>query len=62
MSDAAYAATRARLEARGITVGAMDLWIAAQAVAAGAVLVTRDKIFSHMEALPATVNWATDLR
>lgn len=58
---AAYAATRARLEARGVTVGAMDLLIAAQAVAAGAVLVTRDKIFSHMEDLPATVNWATDL-
>ena len=51
----------AKLEARGITVESMDLLIAAQAIAAGAVLVTNDKIFAHVEDLRATVNWANDL-
>lgn len=58
---AAYGLTRAKLEAKGITVESMDLLIAAQAVAAGAVLVTNDKIFAHVEDLNATVNWANDL-
>lgn len=58
---AAYADARAKLEARGIAIAAMDLLIAAQAIAAGAVLVTRDKIFAHVDDLDATVNWATDL-
>jgi tRNA(fMet)-specific endonuclease VapC len=58
---AAYAVTRARLEARGVTVQSMDLLIAAQAIAAGATLVTRDKTFAHIEEIPGTVNWATDL-
>ena len=41
---AAYARTRARLEAKGVTLSALDMLIAAQAVAAGAVLVTRQSI------------------
>ena len=57
---AAYARTRARLEGNGVTLSAMDLLIAAQAIASGAVLVTRDKIFEHVSELHATVNWATD--
>jgi tRNA(fMet)-specific endonuclease VapC len=58
---AAYAQARAKLEARGISVAALDLLIAAQAIAAGAVLVSGDKIFAHIDGLPATANWATDL-
>ena len=37
------------------------LLIAAQAIAADAVLVTRDKIFEHVSDLHSTVNWAIDL-
>jgi len=58
---AAYAEARATLEAQGKVVAAMDMLIAAQAIAARAVLVTRDKIFASMDGLDATVNWATDL-
>jgi tRNA(fMet)-specific endonuclease VapC len=58
---AAYAQARAKLEAKGIVIAAMDLLIAAQAIAAGAVLVTRDKVFAYVDDLDATVNWATDL-
>jgi predicted nucleic acid-binding protein len=39
----------------------MDMLIAAQAIAAGAVLVTGDKIFARVDDLHATVNWATDI-
>ena len=58
---AAYARTRAQLEAKGVTLSAMDMLIAAQAIAAGAVLVTRDKVFAQIPDLPAPTNWATDL-
>jgi tRNA(fMet)-specific endonuclease VapC len=58
---AAYARARAQLEAKGVTLSAMDMLIAAQAIAAGAVLVTRDRIFEQVPDLPAIVNWATDL-
>lgn len=58
---AAYAQAKAKLETQGITVAVMDMLIAAQAIAAGAVLVTRDNIFAKLSDLDATVNWATDL-
>jgi len=61
---AAYAQARAALEAKGVTVSVMDMLIAAQAIATGAVLVTADKIFARVGEvtnLAATVNWATDL-
>jgi tRNA(fMet)-specific endonuclease VapC len=60
----AYAQMRAKLEAQGFTVSAMDLLIAAQAIAAGAVLVAADKIFgkvAEVADLATTVNWATDI-
>lgn len=41
----AYGDLRASCEARGITVASLDMLIAAHAVAVGATLVTRDKIF-----------------
>ncbi len=55
-----YGLLRATQEATGKTVGNLDLLIAAHAVALGAVLVTRDKAFSHVEALKATENWFAD--
>ena len=60
----AYAQVRAKLESQGITVSAMDMLIAAQAIAAGAVFVTGDRIFAKVAEvadLGTTVNWATDI-
>ena len=58
---AAYGDLRARLEAAGINLSAMDMMIAAQAIAAGAVLVTSDKAFSHIRGLHGIENWAMDV-
>jgi tRNA(fMet)-specific endonuclease VapC len=58
---AAYGSVRAKLEAQGTTIALMDMLIAAQAIAAGAILVTRDQIFAQMGDLKTPVNWATDL-
>ena len=61
---AAYAQARALLEPQGLTVATMDMLIAAQAIAVGAVLVARDNIFGKMAKvvdLIDTVNWATDI-
>lgn len=57
----AYGKLRARQEGAGKMIGALDLLIAAHAVAVGAVLVTNDKAFAQVTALPGRVNWATDL-
>ncbi len=57
----AYGTLRAKLEASGKTLENMDMQIAAHAIAVGAVLVTNDKAFAHVDDLPATANWATDL-
>jgi tRNA(fMet)-specific endonuclease VapC len=56
-----YGKLRAKLESQGVTVAAMDLLIAAQAIAASAVLITHDKIFQHIEDLESVWDWATDL-
>lgn len=58
---AAYGGLRAKLEAAGLTLATMDMMIAAQAMAAGAVLVTNDRAFAHVEDLPETENWVSDL-
>jgi len=58
---AAYASLRASLEKQGVTVSAMDLLIAAQALAAGATLVTHDRLFHQLPGLPTPIDWATDL-
>ncbi|MCS5693687.1 type II toxin-antitoxin system VapC family toxin [Cyanobium sp. FGCU-6] len=53
----AYAQIRASLERQGTPIGANDLWIAAQAQALNAVLVTDNtREFSRVEGL-ALVNW-----
>jgi tRNA(fMet)-specific endonuclease VapC len=57
---AVYGRLRARLEAEGITVAAMDLLIAAQAIAAEAVLVSRDRIFTKIGEIQVVENWSVD--
>ena len=57
----AYGALRAKLEAAGQTLGSMDMMIAAQAIAADAVLVTNDQAFGRVADLRAVENWASDL-
>jgi tRNA(fMet)-specific endonuclease VapC len=46
-----YARIRALLEKHGSPMGNLDLMIAAQAVAVGAVLVTRDHVFRRVKDL-----------
>jgi len=62
-SDAAhaYAKLRARISAAGKTLSAMDLLIAAHAVAAGAILVTKDGAFVHAGPFLEVADWAVDL-
>lgn len=57
----AYGSVRAKLEKKGITLGNMDMMIAAHAIVAKATLVTYDKAFTQVGELFTTVNWATDL-
>lgn len=52
-----YAQVRARLERQGTPIGANDTWIAAQALAIGATLVTDNtREFSRLPELPLE-NW-----
>ena len=57
----AYGQLRVRQEAAGRPLQSMDMLIAAHAIAAGAILVTGDKVFTHVSALVGIENWATDL-
>ncbi len=57
----AYGTLRARLSAAGKSLSAMDMLIAAHAVATDAILVACDAAFLQVEAVRGVVNWATDL-
>jgi tRNA(fMet)-specific endonuclease VapC len=46
-----YASLRAWLEAHGEPMGNLDLMIAAQALAAGAILVSNDRVFRRIKGL-----------
>ena len=46
-----YGRTKAALDASGVNLGDNDLWIAATALTLGAVLVTRDHIFTRVPGL-----------
>jgi tRNA(fMet)-specific endonuclease VapC len=55
-----YASIRADLERKGTPIGANDLWIAAQALALGAVLVTdNEREFSRVGKLMVE-NWLAE--
>ncbi len=56
-----YGRVRAELEKNGLSLGNMDMMIAAHAIAVGSILVTNDKAFTQVNDLPGIVNWATDL-
>jgi tRNA(fMet)-specific endonuclease VapC len=58
----AYGLLRARNEALGISLGALDMLIAAHALAEDAVLVTGDAAFARLIGGPRTENWADDIR
>ncbi len=58
---AAYAHLRVRQETLGKSLGALDMQIAAHAVALGAILVSNDQAFQHVPDLVGLENWATDL-
>jgi tRNA(fMet)-specific endonuclease VapC len=57
----AYGQLRVRQEAAGRPLESMDMLIAAHAIAAGAILVTRDGVFNYVADLAGRENWATDL-
>ena len=57
----AYGRVRAKLEKNGVSLGNMDMMIAAHAIVTGATLVTNDNAFAQVDELAATANWATDL-
>jgi len=46
-----YAEIRAALERKGVPMGNLDMMIAAQALAAEAILVTRDRVFQRVKEL-----------
>jgi tRNA(fMet)-specific endonuclease VapC len=60
-SDAArsYADLRAELELKGITMGNLDLMIAAQALAENAILVSNDRAFRRIKRLQIE-DWTKD--
>ena len=55
---ARYGVLRATLEAGGMTLGNLDMQIAAHALAAGAILVTNDQAFARVADL-ALENWVS---
>jgi tRNA(fMet)-specific endonuclease VapC len=55
----AYAGLRSSCESQGISLAALDMMIAAHAVARDAVLVTTDRAFAQVPAPLRTVDWAT---
>jgi tRNA(fMet)-specific endonuclease VapC len=52
-----YGVLRASCAKRGVTLSALDMMVAAQAVTADAVLVTRDKAFDHVDDGLKLENW-----
>lgn len=54
-----YGSVRASCSARGITLGALDMMIAAHALATGSVLVTRDRAFRQVGGGLVVDDWAT---
>ena len=51
-----YGRIRREMETQGLGIDENDLWIAATALEIGAILVTRDTVFTHVPGLRA-VDW-----
>ncbi len=58
---AVYGPLRAKQEAAGKSLSSLDMQIAAHAIAKGATLVSKDRIFRLVPDLPACEDWAPDL-
>ena len=58
----AYGVLRAANEAQGVSIGALDMLIAAHALAEDAILVTGDGAFARLHGGPNIENWADDIR
>ena len=54
----AYGTLRARCDSKGISIGNLDMLIAAHALATGATLVTRDKALLQVRPWINVENWA----
>jgi tRNA(fMet)-specific endonuclease VapC len=54
-----YGELRASCGARGVSLGALDMMIAAQAVAADAILATRDRAFLHVKSGLKIEDWTS---
>jgi predicted nucleic acid-binding protein len=52
-----YGRLKATLESQGLNADDTDLWIAATALTAGALVVTRDQVFSQVPGLQVT-DWS----
>jgi tRNA(fMet)-specific endonuclease VapC len=57
-----YADLRASCEARGVPLASLDMMIAAHAVAANSILITRDKAFSRIPGHLNTDDWTAPRR
>lgn len=57
-----YALFRAENRRLGLAAGSLDMLIAAQAIASGAILVSSDMALPKLAGGPAVENWTTDLR
>lgn len=55
----AYAELRAGCEKRGVALAPFDMLIAAHAIAANAILVTRDQAFGHVKGALRIDDWTT---
>ena len=53
----AYGPFRAKCNTKGVSLGSMEMLIAAHAVAVGAVLVSDDRAFSHVGEPLQVENW-----
>jgi tRNA(fMet)-specific endonuclease VapC len=56
-----YGQLRARNQAEGISVGPLDMLIAAHALAINATLVTSDRALRGISGGPSVVDWASDI-
>src|SRR5437588_11084930 len=54
-----YADAKVASQRKGLTLDENDLWLAATALAAGAVLVTRDNDFQQIDRL-SVIDWTVD--